>query len=251
MITKTIRYAEPKVQLTIKVSSECTLEERIEKRWDIRAGDGQNIKPNERKSIIKNNNPDWHSSNQGMYCKVCKYTGTRLVNHYVNVHPNSEVHVSRVAPDVGDFLRQLKDDHECKRVKSMKANKSIRFRQFCYFCKESKLLTKFYWMDHLTIHTGCYRFKCTDCSKKFARNVNHVCKDKCNVEEVSQFQLEGANLMAYLCDLCNYIRFDKKDIEKHLRCQHDDVDVNRYKKVTFLSFPESQQEGEIVDEGED
>lgn len=194
------------------------------------------------KSAIKNNNPAWHSLNKAISCKVCEsYTGRHLVNHYVNFHPNDEVLTSRLAANVGEVLRNPNYHHLCKRVEP-KAWISY-FSQWCYFCNKSKCVRKDHWMEHMAVHSGCYRYNCTNCSKKFARISYHdVHKDKCNVEMVSQYEFEGVNLMAYVCELCNYVRFDKQEMEKHLRYEHDGDASNRYKKVIFLSFPEKKCE---------
>lgn len=194
---------------------------------------------------IYNNNAEWHSLNKQMNCMICEGSvGVSLVNHYVNSHPNSEVYPSRVTPDVGAFLRNFKDDHQCK--KSMSAHKRFVYRQFCYFCNESMCFAKSNWIEHISRHTGYYRYKCTGCSKKFVTNAQHACEGECNVEKISQPYFEGINIVAYLCNLCNYIRFDESEIVKHLTCEHEAGAMKTFKKVLFLTFEESERKSNAV-----
>lgn len=188
---------------------------------------------------VKNIDPQYHSRNQESHCKICRVpVGKCLqVSHYVNVHPKSEVFPSRVAPDVGDLLRKLKDVPKCEEIKKSVRGRHI-YRQFCYFCNESMWFPKYLWIKHMIGHSGYYTHKCTDCSKKFPSiPFKHKCKDKCNIQEIKQLQFDKVdhNLMAYLCNLCNYVRFHEKDIQKHLHCEHEE-DSNKYQEVIFLSF---------------
>lgn len=109
----------------------------------------------------------------------------------------------------------------------------------CYFCNVEKCSRKVFWIDHLITHTGYVRFDGTGCLRKVADNL-HVCGDKCNVKRVLQPQFEGTDVIAYLCDLCNFVRFTKTEIEKHLICEHEGDIKDRFKEVIFLSFPESE-----------
>lgn len=194
-------------------------------------------KPKERSmTTIKNNNLKWHSLNKKLMCNICDCRVRGSVNHYLNFHPDNEVLVSRIAPNVAYFLRNRKDDHQCE---IMPVHNRYEYKQYCYFCNKSKSLRKYSWIEHLASHTGCYKYKCSVCSKKYIRTTNR--NSKCNIVRVPQPQFDKLKILAYICDLCNYVRFDKTEIEKHLECEHDGDVANRFKRVTFLSFQESEE----------
>lgn len=193
-------------------------------------------------SVIKNNNPEWHWLNEETNCKICGLRVSKRfwVKHYVNSHPTNEVFPCRVAQNVAEALRDSKAVHQCKR------DSLLGFIQICYFCNTVLSMRKHRWINHMAFHTGQYPFQCTDCFQKFL--TKNACEGKCNVEAVIQPEFEAPfmedNVIAYLCDLCNFVRFDKTGIENHLKSEHDgDGDVeNNFKEVVFLSFPISNDE---------
>lgn len=202
-------------------------------------------------STIKNNNPAWHSLSKEKTCKICRVSyGCSLVNHYVNVHPNHEVYPSRVAPNVAEILRASNALHECEIVK-LTISHRLAYRQFCYFCDTVLSTQKYLWIKHMAVHTGYFQYECTGCSQKFSRSRGHNCGDGRNINKVPQCQFdakfEEVNVIAYLCDLCNYVRFDETEMENHLKNEHgDDVEGN-FKEVIFLSFPESKNDLKVTE----
>lgn len=106
------------------------------------------------KVSVKNDNPEWHSLNKISECFLCDKTpGLSLVHHYVNFHPNDEVVVSRLAPDVADHLRSSENVMECERIKR-KGKKCYELRQFCHFCNVYKCFSRRMWINHIAKHTG-------------------------------------------------------------------------------------------------
>lgn len=104
------------------------------------------------KATIKNDNPEYHSLKKITNCLLCnKPPGVSLVNHYVNFHPNDEVVISRLAPDVADRLRSSENLKKCRRIKLK--GKSV-LKQICFFCNEYKSLGRQKWIDHMAKHTG-------------------------------------------------------------------------------------------------
>lgn len=207
-------------------------------------------KKSKRKSMIpkiKNDNPEWHSLNKEMTCQICvDYMGVSLVTHYVNDHQNSEVFPSRVAPSVGDFLRNVKGIHNCKIEKPVGIRCSSKYIQFCYFCNESMGLTKSNWIYHMERHAGYYRYQCNNCSKKFPQKSQHMCEDEYSIKKMSNHQFEGINVIGYVCDLCNYVRFGKKEMENHLRNEHNGAGLEKFKEVVFLTFEETEEKSDVV-----
>lgn len=190
-------------------------------------------------SIVKNNNPEWHSLNVHTYCKICDVfiPSRSSVNHYVNVHPEREVFCSRVAPGVANVLRNTTEVHQCKSA-SNAFNRST-YKQLCYFCDESKCFNKDGWIKHLITHTGPSRYQCTICFKSFATSADQLCvngTDKCKFKRLLQFR--GDKLIAFLCDLCNYVRLDENEMETHLLREHDEEVREKFSEVIFLRFPE-------------
>lgn len=189
-------------------------------------------------SVIKNDNPNWHSLSMEMTCKLCKFIDRRsLVSHYVNFHPNNEVFPSRVTPDVAELLRDSKAEHKCEKVRTQRG---YAYAQFCYFCNMVFAFDKFAWTIHMARHTGYYKFQCSSCSRKFAAQPSHKCVYNCKIEILFRPEFEQVNVMAYLCNLCNYIRFNKIEIEHHLKGEHRGDVKNSFKEVIFLSFPGSE-----------
>lgn len=205
------------------------------------------------KTTVKNTNPELHSLKKVIDCHICgKQERLSLISHYVNEHPNSEVITSRLAPDVADSLRNSKDGHKCERLKQPGKNYH-EFTQFCHFCNVSRCFTKLFWINHMAKHTGYYQYKCCDCSRQFAeKNLSHMCKnDKNNLEKIPQPQFQNDNLQAFICDLCNYVRFSKEEMEKHLSCEHNLSVTNKFKEITFLSFPKKKTKAQIEEERAD
>lgn len=185
--------------------------------------------------MVKNNNPDWHWLSSDKKCKICGWRAVgSLTVHYVNEHPDSEVISSRIAPTAAAFLRSLKYVPKCE------INREIgrrRYKQFCYFCNRSKCLRKGTWIDHMISHTGYYKEQCGSCSK-LTRKDSHrgACIGIFN--RISQPQFDGMDLVAYLCDLCNFVRFNESEIKKHLQNEHEgNHDMDDFEEIIFLTFP--------------
>lgn len=180
-------------------------------------------------------------------CQVCvKPVGNSCVSHYVNEHPSSEVLVSRLAPEVAEKIR-TQGALECKIVRS-KTSANYLYQQFCYFCNIEKVFTKDAWFVHMARHTGYYRVKCNDCSRLFAEKpVKLTCNainDFVKIQH-AQFQKKTKFIQAFVCDICNFVRFDRKEIENHLCNEHEDDDVTKFKAVTFLTFPKKERKSKF------
>lgn len=100
-------------------------------------------------------------------------------------------------------------------------------------------MTKNLWAVHISRHTGCYLIKCNHCSRKFAKKPTNLKCSKINdFSKIAQPQFKKKEIMAYVCNLCNFVRFHKKEIQSHLNNEHDAEDVAKtFKEMQFLSFP--------------
>lgn len=135
---------------------------------------------------------------------------------------------------------QLMKVHKSERVHNAKKNcRAHEFRQHCYFCNEGKCLLKNIWFSHTAHHTGYYRYKCIDCQRKNSVP-QHVRKGR-NIVEIMQYPFfQQENIFGFLCDLCNYVLIDEREIEKHLKNENEGNVTTKLKKVVFMSFPKKE-----------
>lgn len=197
-----------------------------------------NVETNIRK--VKNDNPGWHCYGTTIDCKICAMVFNswgHLVKHYLYQHPNYEVFQSRVTPQVADLLRNTAAVHKCQKVKTERSRNG--YKQMCYYCNEIKSLERWHWIDHLAEHSGYFKYRCVHCSINLKKESDHVLLANCKVEKAPRTQFEGANLIAYLCDKCNYVRFNRTDIENHMQNEHGGGGKDSFKEVIFLTFFES------------
>lgn len=199
----------------------------------------------------KNIDPDMHSLKKIVDCPVCdKPAKLSVVNHFVTAHPDIEVFTSRLAPAVADTLRNAKNGEVVAERFQPEGRRYQTFSHICYFCNVSKSMTKLFWMNHIAKHTGYYQYRCNDCSRKFSeKSTTHMCKGENNLSKIPQPQFGNKKiLMAYICDLCNFVRLNRPDIEKHLRCEHETTDIKQYKEVVLLAFPKRHRKGHEQEE---
>ncbi|KAG4066737.1 hypothetical protein HA402_012804 [Bradysia odoriphaga] len=187
---------------------------------------------------VKNDNPEWHCYGTRMDCKICEIRYNdfgNLVKHYVYLHPTYEVFPSRVPPQSADLLRDDAAVHQCEKEKTKRGR--TKYKQLCYFCYETKSMERCDWINHFAMHSGYFKYRCDHCSMYLKKENDHVLLANCKIERTALTQFEGANVMAYLCDRCNYVRFDRTDIENHIRNEHGADVMDSFKIVKFLSFP--------------
>lgn len=189
-------------------------------------------------SPIKNNNPDWHWLSAGNTCKICGSCETSLTLHYVNMHPTSEVISSRIAPEIAAFLRSPEYVPDCEAVNRPRSQHR-HYKQICFFCNELKVYTKTDWINHMIKHTGYYTKQCDHCLKKLSRDSrrHHQCDGI--IQRIRHPQFDEIDLIAYVCNLCNFLRFDEKEIGKHLRNEHEhrgNDGMEAFEEIIFLTF---------------
>lgn len=191
------------------------------------------------KPRIKNNNIELHSLKKIVTCQVCDSPpGVSLMSHYINNHPQCEVLTSRISPEAAQFLRSS----TTKDIETINpGNGPLMYKNFCYFCNIYRTYTKACWVDHMTRHTGYYLFKCSNCSRKFAsRPLNHSCRDRSYIERMPMPIFQPEHVKAFVCELCNYVRFYEAEMEMHLNNEHDDGERKAFKEFTFLIMPKKK-----------
>lgn len=182
-------------------------------------------------TIVYNDKKTVHcNSNYSSNCALCSFNGSAIVDHYVYDHKTYEVFVSRVSPKMADIIRSdlfltngtlvtVGDDNEEK----------IRFK--CYFCLAPKELGRIEWTDHLSSHTGEYRYRCTSCpvmsrteelGSKFFHEKSCL---KPTLAIYNNIEFEDNHLYGFICDACNYIQIRRVNMERHLKREHPSSDV--------------------------
>lgn len=188
-------------------------------------------------------------------CKFCHYndTGLNIVRHYKEKHMDEEVLPSRLSKKCAEVLisESLKENfgemsseqfEEYKFTKSMSVN--INFT--CIFCRNI-----FYdfiiFYDHITSHTGEYRYKCKMCKQVYS-NENELEKhilehpDYDKIDGISFLlhpdPIQKTKMFGYLCPFCYFIQLDYNNVLKHMKLRHWDEDkqCNGYWSIIRVSL---------------
>lgn len=171
-------------------------------------------------------------SEKAKTCPLCKKRYSRImVPHFISQHPNDEVFVSRISPQMVDYIAPENVDHRTF-IKFVK-NHSVQLQTVCIFCETMKSFPADYWPDHYRSHTGEYANLCEVCDK-ICSTSNH-----CNVgtTRMDNFDLRTENMIAYRCNECNYVQTDQHNIRTHLEKQHDLYDAGERNFQVFTLLP--------------
>lgn len=194
---------------------------------------------------IKNTNIQMHclNTNYVKSCAICeKIVCPGIVSHYVNKHRAFEVFVARLSPDISNHLRNpasIMPDGISLLNDSKGQNK---ITHLCYFCKKEKTFTRQAWIHHFTVHTGEYQYLCKACNIKssWPFKGKHLCKKNGTAEHRVKLQIDELNkpdLIATICNLCNYTQFQFKNILSHISKQHnEEPDESKYFRVNCLKY---------------
>lgn len=181
-------------------------------------------------------------------CKLCPAQCKGIVTHYRNSHPDSEVLISRLPEEkatraISEALEskyiEEEEEDEDGNVKTGKKKKKKQAGEFvCRICDHvATFPLNFY--DHLSSHTGEYRFQCGKCS--FEACTKHSVKGHSyyhhpelkGVKKISATVLtpgppnNAKFVFGYLCSSCNYVQLLKQNIEKHISLRHPSEDNAR------------------------
>lgn len=160
----------------------------------------------------KNTKKFMHAKN-GLYQELCiycdrKFSGS-LVQHYVNNHPDCEVPISRLSPQMAERLKKEGEIHR---------NRKKIITGLCYFCEEKPSYMKFGWQRHLLSHTGEKLYSCTDCQLKTKNeHGNKTCNG--NVSNIFESK-EDDSLAGFMCKDCNYFQFSRDRLIGHMKNEH-------------------------------
>lgn len=166
-----------------------------------------------------------------------------MVSHMKNHHPDNEVFVSRISPQMSERVKQ----NNIPAIKYLKDTAQQYLKMACVFCETEKDFVGYYWVDHLRTHTGEYTNECIVCEKT-SLSSSHcgtptIKHPKCNVYR------DG--LSAYLCIDCNYVQINEENMRYHLRKQHGiATSTDHYQSFTLLpalnSLPIKTNQNDIL-----
>lgn len=140
-----------------------------------------------------------------------KFAGS-IVQHYVKNHPDHEVPISRMSPQMAQRLK--------RQTEIYKIGAGQKISGFCYFCEETKCCAKFNWQRHLLTHTGEEMFNCRQCHAQMKAKNEHDAKlCKSSVANVFEIKDDGS-LVGFMCNDCNYFQFSRGRLLNHLKNEH-------------------------------
>ncbi|KAE8748136.1 hypothetical protein FOCC_FOCC005139 [Frankliniella occidentalis] len=162
-------------------------------------------------------------------CKICKFSGKTIVGHYLSSHPSDEVLISRLSKSLADQAKANVCDYSESESKKFTAKKRLSAPLKCLICKF--MATNFMRLyEHVSTHTGEYRYSCTQCNYKAAQRIslkahrkvrhpNTEVKDLCSVSQMEEGSTSKL-LLAYLCSECNYFQLRKSNLMNHIQRYH-------------------------------
>lgn len=179
-------------------------------------------------------------------CVLCDFIVVHpkqnLVWHYVDVHPEYEVFISRPSQDIAQIIRE-RPPH-CL-FKKKKYRKDMKIEGYCHFCGVKKMLQKSRWLTHLCSHTGEKLFCCTKCKTKMPdKYCHHKCEKKSTIKDIEGIfegkeeleRQQGWAISGYMCNECNYLQLTESQLVQHIKTQHNGRNV-LYEKLVLVEDP--------------
>lgn len=173
--------------------------------------------------------------NKVLPCKLCDFSAKSvlLVRHYLTEHPGSEVLISRVSQIMAEnIIDQSVNTGDLGNISKKIYN--------CLMCNRvCTNVLSFY--DHMTAHTGEYRFQCYHCPykasnrdaiKNHCQKVHHLKKMEFEVEPVADLK----DVKGFICMECNFVQLKSDNVAEHLKKFHPDAD-GIMKQVCFSYDP--------------
>lgn len=205
----------------------------------------------------------FQSTDDSVECKFCCYNdkGINIVRHYVEQHHNEEVLPSRLSKDCAEVLisESIHENYTFINVDQFEDSKSghlpVTVQLMCVFCK-MVFLNIIEFFDHITCHTGEYRYKCKMCEQIFSdenelkKHISvHSTYDK--TDGISFLLLpnpiQSNKLFGYLCPFCYYIQLDYINMVKHMTLRHFDEDKKCNGHWTIIRVNMSFKDNSFID----
>jgi len=180
----------------------------------------------------------FQTADNSLECKFCNYKdkGLNIVRHYKDQHCEEEVLPSRLSKNCTESLihQSLKENFGYSNSQDSKpiCHRSVNVNYTCVFC-QLIFHDYFKFYDHITGHTGEYRYKCKMCEQIFS---NEDDLEKYILEHTEYDKAGGIShlifpnpicskyIFGYLCSFCYYVQLDYNNIVKHMASQHFDED---------------------------
>ncbi|VVC34785.1 Zinc finger C2H2-type, partial [Cinara cedri] len=199
-------------------------------------------------------------------CKLCSYNdiGLKIVRHYKEDHSVEEMLPSRLSVDTAEILinESVKENFGILNVLDLKPLSDVvlvNITLTCVFCYSIFYdITCFY--DHITCHTGEYRYNCKVCKMTYPNVLEldkhiseHTNYDKSGgIFHLSQSNPVGSNtIFGYLCPFCYYIQLDYQRTLNHMIERHfnEDKKLNSYWTIirVNMSIGDDKYTNSIVD----
>jgi len=199
----------------------------------------------------------FQTADNSLECKLCDYKdkGLNIVRHYKDQHSGEEVLPSRLSKNCTETLihQSLKENFAYLNSQDSKpfCIQSENVNYTCVFCQVIfHDYFKFY--DHITGHTGEYRYKCKMCEQIYSNEedldkhiLEHTEYDK--TDGISHLifpnPIPGKYVFGYLCSFCYYVQLDYNNIVKHMASEHSDEDkkFNGQWRVIRISMSEADE----------
>lgn len=199
----------------------------------------------------------FQTADNSLECKLCNYKdkGLNIVRHYKDQHSGEEVLPSRLSNNCTEILihQSLKENFGYLNSQDSKpfCLQSENVNYTCVFCQVIfHDYFKFY--DHITGHTGEYRYKCKMCEQIYSNEedldkhiLEHTEYDK--TDGISHLifpnPIPGKYVFGYLCSFCYYVQLDYNNIVKHMVSEHSDEDkkFNGHWTVIRISMSEADE----------
>lgn len=175
----------------------------------------------------RNNNIDVHIGNN-LYktdCVICGVESMVPFQHYTKQHPDSEVFIARMKPDVATKVYESNSYH------------SLGPTPMCLICGRKINHMRTY-IEHFASHIGLVVYKCRTCNESASYVSYH--KTKCANADMEQIELPGGEdtLLVFACKMCNYVHMLETKMVDHLKQEHDLLDENEIKEniVTVVAY---------------
>lgn len=166
---------------------------------------------------LKNIYPEVYAANSGYAstCALCSKKDKRMVDHYRTYHPEFEVLISRLSPNMLEIGLA---------GETVARTGSGGFKSICLLCEKSHTYSKIRWVEHYCECMGHDFYTCATCNQTFTDSKKHGL-NCCQTNVKQLFKLTMAptqsTLYAFACRKCNYVQLRHDSLEKHLKSEHD------------------------------
>ncbi|XP_077288212.1 uncharacterized protein LOC143912738 [Arctopsyche grandis] len=160
-------------------------------------------------------------------CKYCDRRSDKIVKHYKEKHPQSEVLISRLNPATAqDAIKEASIEIQFE-------YSVIRQSKYLYQCKFCHILINKFsnFFSHVVFsHTGEYNLK--------NARINRSAK----IDPENDKNVYIPNIIGYICEICNFVQIEKKNLEKHVSLRHPTEKCNMVEiNLSVLKIPDDSE----------